>query len=77
MTKTRQKKPPLRSSSRSASPWLSLARTGANLNVEDFLTFRITRLSNALRTNLTKRYLEAGIARFVPSAEIARLLAPS
>jgi DNA-binding MarR family transcriptional regulator len=78
VTKTRQKKPPPRSSSRSASPWLSLARTGANLNVEDFLTFRITRLSNALRTNLTKRYLEefdlslpewrllALIARFAP-----------
>ena len=78
VTKTRQKKSPPRSSSRSASPWLSLARTGANLNVEDFLTFRITRLSNALRTNLTKRYLEefdlslpewrllALIARFAP-----------
>ncbi|RPH54456.1 MAG: MarR family transcriptional regulator [Lysobacterales bacterium] len=78
VTKTRQKKPPPRSSSRSASPWVSLARTGANLNVEDFLTFRITRLSNALRTNLTKRYLEefdlslpewrllALIARFAP-----------
>jgi DNA-binding MarR family transcriptional regulator len=46
--------------------------------VEDFLTFRLTRLSNALRTGLTKRYLEefelslpewrllALIARFAP-----------
>lgn len=78
MTKSRQKKPQQRSSARSASPWLSLARNGSNLNVEDFLTFRITRLSNALRTNLTKRYLEefelslpewrllALIARFAP-----------
>jgi DNA-binding MarR family transcriptional regulator len=41
-----------------ANPWLALKHHGANLNVEDFLTFRITRLSNALRTNLTKRYLE-------------------
>jgi DNA-binding MarR family transcriptional regulator len=78
VTKTRQKRPQPRSASRSASPWLTLARTGSNLNVEDFLTFRITRLSNALRTNLTKRYLEefdlslpewrllALIARFAP-----------
>lgn len=46
--------------------------------MEDFVTFRITRLSNALRTNLTKPYLEefnlslpewrllALIARFAP-----------
>lgn len=59
-------------------PWLKLAPNGSNLNVEDFLTFRITRLSNALRTNLTKRYLEefdlslpewrllALLARFAP-----------
>jgi DNA-binding MarR family transcriptional regulator len=43
---------------RARNPWLALTRHGANLNVEDFLTFRMTRLSNALRTNLTKRYLE-------------------
>jgi DNA-binding MarR family transcriptional regulator len=36
-----------------------MSASGANLNFEDFLTFRITRLSNALRTNLTKPYLEA------------------
>ena len=41
-----------------ANPWLTLSSHGANLNIEDFLTFKITRLSNALRTNLTKRYLE-------------------
>jgi DNA-binding MarR family transcriptional regulator len=35
-----------------------LSRNGSNLHIEDFLTFRITRLSNALRNNLTKRYLE-------------------
>ena len=46
--------------------------------MEDFLTFRLSRLSNALRTNLTKRYLEefelslpewrllALVARFAP-----------
>ncbi|MGH8175144.1 MAG: MarR family winged helix-turn-helix transcriptional regulator [Steroidobacter sp.] len=78
MTKTRQKKPQQRPSPRSSSPWLAPAANGSNLNVEDFLTFRITRLSNALRTNLTKRYLEefdlslpewrllALIARFAP-----------
>jgi DNA-binding MarR family transcriptional regulator len=39
-------------------PWVNLSRNGSNLNTEDFLTFRITRVSNALRTGLTKRYLE-------------------
>jgi DNA-binding MarR family transcriptional regulator len=58
VTKTSQKKPRERSASKAPCPWISLSRTGSNLNVEDFLTFRITRLSNALRTNLTKRYLE-------------------
>lgn len=43
---------------RASCPWLSLSRNGSNLHVEDFLTFRLTRLSNSLRTNLTKRYLE-------------------
>lgn len=46
------------SSARTACPWVTLPRSGSNLHVEDFLTFRLTRLSNALRTNLTKRYLE-------------------
>lgn len=78
MTKTPPKKSRKRASSRPSSPWLSLTRSGSNLHVEDFLTFRITRLSNALRTNLTKPYLEefelslpewrllALIARFAP-----------
>lgn len=35
-----------------------MSRNGSNLNAEDFPTFRLTRLSNALRTNLTRRYLE-------------------
>lgn len=35
-----------------------MSRNGSGLHVEDFLTFRLTRLSNALRTNLTKPYLE-------------------
>lgn len=63
---------------KTACPWVGLSRNAPNLNVEDFLTFRITRLSNALRTGLTKRYLEefelslpewrllALIARFAP-----------
>lgn len=75
---TSRKKKPQQRSSATSSPWTSLSRAGASLNVEDFLTFRITRLSNALRTNLTKRYLEefnlslpewrllALIARFAP-----------
>jgi DNA-binding MarR family transcriptional regulator len=56
--KAPQKKPRQRSSSNTTSPWTSVSRSGSHLNVEDFLTFRVTRLSNALRTNLTKRYLE-------------------
>jgi DNA-binding MarR family transcriptional regulator len=63
---------------KNACPWVNLSRNATTLNVEDFLTFRITRLSNALRTGLTKRYLEefglslpewrllALIARFAP-----------
>ena len=35
-----------------------MSRSGSHLNVEEFLTFKLTRLSNALRTNLTKPYLE-------------------
>lgn len=61
LNKRTQKKPAPRlkpSSSKSACPWVPLSRNGANLNVEDFLTFRLTRLTNSLRTNLTKRYLE-------------------
>lgn len=76
--KAPQKKPRQRSSAKTTSPWLSVSRAGSNLNVDDFLTFRLTRLSNALRTNLTKRYLEefelslpewrllALVARFAP-----------
>jgi DNA-binding MarR family transcriptional regulator len=37
---------------------VGLSAKGTNLTVDEFLTFRLTRLSNALRTNLTKRYLE-------------------
>src|SRR5688572_17326320 len=63
---------------KSSCPWLKLPRSGSGLNVEDFLTFRMNRLSNALRTNLTKAYLEefelslpewrllALVARFAP-----------
>jgi DNA-binding MarR family transcriptional regulator len=47
-----------RATAKPASAWATLSRNGSNLHIEDFLTFRITRLSNALRNNLTKRYLE-------------------
>jgi DNA-binding MarR family transcriptional regulator len=54
-----KKSTPRKTSSKAlASPWQNLSRSGTGLNVEDFLTFRLTRLSNALRNNLTKRYLE-------------------
>jgi DNA-binding MarR family transcriptional regulator len=48
---------PARSDGKSC-PWSNIARSGSNLNIDEFLTFRLTRLANALRTNLTKRYLE-------------------
>ncbi|MBL8269174.1 MarR family winged helix-turn-helix transcriptional regulator [Steroidobacter sp.] len=76
--KAPQKKPRQRSFNKTSSPWVAVSRSGAHLNVEDFLTFRLTRLSNALRTNLTKPYLEsfelslpewrllALVARFAP-----------
>ena len=47
-----------RTAQKVACPWVKLPRNGSNLHIEDFLTFRITRLSNSLRNNLTKRYLE-------------------
>lgn len=53
-----KKNPPVKRSAKAGSPWRNLPSNGSNLNVEDFLTFRLTRLSNSLRTNLTKRYLE-------------------
>src|SRR5688572_31029758 len=77
LNKRTAKRSPARSTPKSA-PWSKLSRSGSGLNIEDFLTFRLTRLSNALRTNLTKRYLEefnlslpewrllALVARFAP-----------
>jgi DNA-binding MarR family transcriptional regulator len=59
LKKSTNRKTATRASSKApVSPWQHLSRNGTGLNVEDFLTFRLTRLSNALRTNLTKRYLE-------------------
>lgn len=58
MKKSIAKKPVARASGKASNPWQSLSRNGTGLNVDEFLTFRLTRLSNALRTNLTKRYLE-------------------
>ena len=78
VSKSSQKKSRPRSTAKSSCPWLDVSRTGSNLNIEDFLTFRITRLSNALRANLTKKYLDefdlslpewrllALVARFAP-----------
>jgi DNA-binding MarR family transcriptional regulator len=86
----KQKKPPQRSAtapaprkgskrpSKADCAWVSVTRGGTNLHVEDFLTFRLTRLANSLRTSVTKRYLEqfelslpewrllALVARFAP-----------
>jgi DNA-binding MarR family transcriptional regulator len=54
----RTQKRPRQRSTRTECPWRNLNGRRVNLNVEDFLTFRITRLSNALRANLSRRYLE-------------------
>jgi DNA-binding MarR family transcriptional regulator len=35
-----------------------LSANGTGLHIDQFITFRMTRLSNALRNNLSKRYLE-------------------
>lgn len=56
--KKRTAKSPKKRAASKASPWAKIARNGSNLHIEDFATFRLTRLSNALRTNVTKRYLE-------------------
>src|SRR5437868_15432122 len=55
---TALKKRTSKTSTKTSCPWAPLPRNGSNLHVEDFLTLRLTRLSNALRTNLTKPYLE-------------------
>jgi DNA-binding MarR family transcriptional regulator len=54
----RTSKPTAKRSTSKSAPWSKLSKSGLGLNIEDFLTFRLTRLSNALRTNMTKRYLE-------------------
>lgn len=56
--KQRAKKSSTPSSSAKACPWLNLSPNGTGLHIDQFITFRITRLSNALRNNLSKRYLE-------------------
>lgn len=56
--KKRTSSRPSNRSARKDSPWSKLSRSGSGLHLEDFATFRLTRLSNALRTNVTKRYLE-------------------
>lgn len=76
--KAPQKKSRQGATRKTTSPWSTVSSSGSHLNVEDFLTFRLTRLSNSLRTNLTKPYLEsfglslpewrllALVARFAP-----------
>ena len=58
MKKRTLKKTKSAASARANNPWLTLSRNGSTLHTEDFLTFRLTRLSNALRNNMTKPYLE-------------------
>lgn len=60
-TQSRKKQPATKRTRRArktSCPWQRITRTGSNLHIQDFVTFRLTRLSNALRNNLTKPYLE-------------------
>jgi len=39
------------------NPWENVGAQGANLGVRQFLTFQVIRLANALKANVTRRYL--------------------
>jgi DNA-binding MarR family transcriptional regulator len=39
------------------NPWENVGAQGANLGVGHFLTFQVIRLANALKANVTRRYL--------------------
>jgi len=39
------------------NPWLDVDKQGRNLHIGQFLTFIIIRLGNALKSNVTRRYL--------------------
>lgn len=54
----RAKKSSTSSVSAKQCPWLNISANGTGLHIDQFITFRLTRLSNALRNNLSKRYLE-------------------
>lgn len=56
--KQRAKKSSPSSTSAKSCPWQNLSPNGTGLHIDQFITFRMTRLSNALRNNLSKRYLE-------------------
>jgi DNA-binding MarR family transcriptional regulator len=58
LLKPRPKKSSTASTSAKQCPWLNLSPNGTGLHIDQFITFRMTRLSNALRNNLSKRYLE-------------------
>jgi DNA-binding MarR family transcriptional regulator len=58
LLKQRAKKSSPPSSATKTCPWLNLSPNGTGLHIDQFITFRMTRLSNALRNNLSKRYLE-------------------
>jgi DNA-binding MarR family transcriptional regulator len=58
LLKQRPKKSSPASTSAKTCPWLNLSPNGTGLHIDQFITFRMTRLSNALRNNLSKRYLE-------------------
>ena len=42
----------------SASPWLQVAADGRSLKLEDFLSFRLSRLSTLVQREVTSKYLE-------------------
>jgi DNA-binding MarR family transcriptional regulator len=49
--------PPRHPDPNERNPWLNLSDDGRHLHIGHFLTFQITRLANAAKANVTRRYL--------------------
>jgi DNA-binding MarR family transcriptional regulator len=56
LTKRREKAAPTPLTGRH-EPWTDIDEEGGHLNIDHFLTFQLTRLAHAARSNVTRRYL--------------------
>jgi DNA-binding MarR family transcriptional regulator len=54
---TQRKSRPRRSPHPASNPWVNVAEHGRGLHIGHFLTFQIIRLANAVKANVTRRYL--------------------